>query len=90
MGIFAKGESPHSGPLPRPGKETRYKIRITAQSGDVFYWHKRGQLHTVEEDVARVFVANFQPELFQVLPDGSLAPPNADTQPIRKVDMEPA
>ena len=71
--------------------ETRYKIKITAEDGQTFYWHKRGQLHTVESDVAEIFVANFKPELFQVRPDGSLHPPiPGETLPIRKVTKERA
>ncbi|HZN56475.1 MAG TPA: hypothetical protein VFD71_00265 [Planctomycetota bacterium] len=69
----------------------RYRIKITAEGGKTFFWHKRGQVHTVEEDVANVFVANFKPELFQVQPDGSLTPPEPGvTLPIIKVEKEPA
>ena len=82
MSIFRRSE--HLGSSPR-----RYKIKITSQDGRTFYWHKRGQLHTVEEDVADIFVANFKPELFQVLPDGSLTPPEPGrTLPIKKVEKE--
>jgi len=39
--------------------------------------------------VAQIFVANFKPELFQVLPDGSLTPPSPGrTKQIVKVEME--
>ena len=38
----------------------------------------------------QIFVANFKPELFQVLPDGSLTPPDPGrTKQIVKVEMEP-
>lgn len=84
MSIFRKGEPLGSAPR-------RYKIKITAEDGRTFYWHKRGQIHTVEEDVATIFVANFKPGLFQVLPDGSLTSPQPGvTLPIRKVEQEPA
>jgi hypothetical protein len=57
--------------------------RSTGTSGD--------RSHTVEEDVANIFVANFKPELFQVQPDGSLTPPQPGvTLPIRHVTKEPA
>jgi len=80
MSIFRRGE--------RLGR--RYRIRITTEDGQVFYWHKRGQLHTVEEDVANVFVAHFNPQLFQVRADGSLTPPTpGETFPIRSVSKEP-
>ena len=69
----------------------RFKIRLTTTDGDVLYWHKRGRVHTVEADVARIFVANFRPELFEVRPDGTLTPPEPGaTKPISRVDMEPA
>ena len=91
MGIFKKGETLGSGASPG-----RYKILITTEDGDTLYWNKRGGIHIVDEDVARIFVANFKPELFQVLPDGSLrgSPPKGSplepgrTRRIVKVEME--
>jgi len=83
MSVFKKGE-------PLGAAERRYKIRITTADGQTFYWHKRGALHTVSEDVADIFVANFKPELFQVNPDGSLTPPGPGTLPIERVTKEPA
>jgi hypothetical protein len=83
MSIFRRGEPFGSG--------RRFKIKITAEDGRVFWWHKRGRLHTVEEDVADTFVAHFNPQLFQVRPDGSLTPPApGETLPIRRVEKEPA
>ncbi|MEC9351727.1 MAG: hypothetical protein VYD81_00290 [Planctomycetota bacterium] len=85
MGIFKKGEVLGSGTTPG-----RYKIRITTEDGETLYWNKRGGIHIVDEDVAQIFVANFKPELFQVLPDGSLTPPSPGrTKQIVKVEMEP-
>ena len=85
MGIFKKGE-----PLGSQAAPVRYKIRITTEDGDTLYWNKRGGIHVVDEDVARIFVANFKTELFQVLPDGSLTPPEPGrTKQIVKVEMEP-
>jgi hypothetical protein len=90
MGIFQKGEHLPSGTTNAGGAQ-RYKIRITTEDGGTLYWHKRGQLHVVDEDVARIFVANFKPELFQVLPDGHMTPPDpGKTLVITRVDMEPA
>lgn len=84
MSIFAKGE-------PLGAQRRRFKIKITTTDGRALYWRKRDQLHTVEEDVADVFVANFKPSLFQAKPDGTLAPPEAGvTIPIAKVEKEPA
>ena len=80
MGIFKR--------LRRSASRTRYKIRIITEDGDELFWHKRGQIHVVDEDVAKVFVANFKRELFQVLPDGSLQPPQpGKTKPIEKIEM---
>jgi hypothetical protein len=83
MSIFRRGE-----PLEA---RRRFKIKITTEDGQVFWWHKRGQVHTLEEDVANTFVAHFNPQLFQVRPDGSLTPPApGETLPIRRVEKEPA
>ena len=85
MSVFSKGAR-----LGEPAAR-RYKIKILADDGRVFYWHKRGQLHLVDEDVATIFVANFKPAVFQVKVDGTLAPPlPGETLPIRSVQMEPA
>ncbi len=64
MGIFKKGQ--------RLGAPGRFKIQIITEDGQTFYWHKRGKLHTVGEDVADILLAKFKPALFQVLPDGSM------------------
>jgi hypothetical protein len=89
VGIFRRGEV-----LSPPGVSStarRYKIRITTRDGQVLYWHKRGRLHLVEEDVAQIFVANFKPAVFEVQPDGSFAPPSpGSTLPVAKVEMEEA
>ena len=75
----------------RGNEPSRYKIKITAEDGQTFYWHKRGELHTVELDVADIFVANFNTALFQVRTDGTLHPPvPGETLPIRKVEKERA
>ena len=86
MSIFRRGQ-----PLSPAKPPERFKIKITTENGQVFYWHKRGQLHTVEEDVADAFVAHFKPELFQVRPNGTLTSPvPGETMPIQKVEKEPA
>jgi hypothetical protein len=85
MSIFRRGE-PLAGPRGR-----RFKIRITTEDGRVLHWRKRGGVHTVEEDVADIFVARFNRELFQALPDGTLTSPvPGETLPIAKVEKEPA
>ena len=87
MGIFKKGET-----LMQRGQEgIRYRIRIKTVDGQELFWHKRGQLHLVEEDVARAFVENFKPDVFEVLPDGSFTPPvEGRTTRVAQLTMEPA
>ena len=47
-------------------------------------------MHLIEEDVARAFVENFKPQVFEVRPDGSLTPPvPGETKRIVKLTMEP-
>jgi hypothetical protein len=83
MGIFKKGQ--------RLGAPGRFKIKIIAEDGQTFYWHKHGELHTVEEDVADILLAKFNPELFQVLPDGSMTSPRpGESLPIKTLRKEPA
>ena len=83
MGIFKKGQ--------RLGAPGRFKIQIITEDGQTFYWHKRGELHTVEEDVADILLAKFKPELFQVLPDGRMTSPRpGESLPIKALRKEPA
>ena len=89
MGIFKKGQ--------RLGAPGRFKILIITEDGQTFYWHKHGELHTVEEDVADILLAKFKPELFQVLPDGSMTPSQSaqedgpgESLPIKALRKEPA
>ena len=83
MSIFQRGER-----LGSAGEERRYKIRVTTEDGKVLYWHKGGQLHVIDEDVARIFVANFKPEIFEVRADGSFSSSvPGETARIRKVEM---
>jgi hypothetical protein len=82
VSIFRRGEP--LGAAPR-----RYKIKVTTEDGQLLYWRKRGEVHTLEEDVADTFVAHFKPELFGVLPDGSMtAPEPGRTLRIRGVEKE--
>lgn len=83
MGIFKKGQ--------RLGAPGRFKIQIITEDGQTFYWHKHGELHTVEEDVADILLAKFKPELFQVLPDGSMTSPRqGESLRIKALRKEPA
>ncbi len=90
MGIFQRGDRLRAGTT-AAGTARRFKIRVTTVDGETLYWHKRGRLHIVDEDVARLFVENFKPELFQVLPDGHMTPPvPGKTAAIARVEMEPS
>ena len=83
MSIFQRGKGL------RPSGEQRYKIRIVTEDGRVLYWHKRGHIHIVDEDVARIFVVNFKPQLFEVDADGSFSSPvPGKTARVRSVEME--
>ena len=83
MGIFPQGK-----PLASAAGR-RYKIKLTTEDGRVLYWRKRGEIHLLEEDVADIFVARFQPELFQVRSDGTLTPPvPGETILVAKVEKE--
>ena len=70
-------------------RDARYRIKITTADGGVVYWHKNEQLHLVEEDVARIFVERFKPQLFEVLPDGRFSSPiPGATKRVTKLEME--
>ncbi|MEM7235204.1 MAG: hypothetical protein AAF517_23700 [Planctomycetota bacterium] len=80
MSVFRRGQ--------RLGTTQRYKILIVVDDGETLFWHKKNELHVVDEDVARIFVQSFKPELFQVTADGSLQPPeDGVTRPIVRVEM---
>jgi len=53
---------------------TRWNIRIHTVAGDTRWWVKAGRIHSLSPDLGPVWVANFKPEVFQMLPDGQLAP----------------
>jgi hypothetical protein len=44
---------------------------ITAD-GTRLLWHKGGRPHTLDERLGPLWVQNFKPAIFQVLPDGQL------------------
>lgn len=73
---------------------TRWHIRIHAVDGTVCWWVKAGRIHSLSPDLGPVWVANFRPEVFQVLPDGQLVPrgtPGAvDVQRVELVPAEPS
>ena len=53
---------------------SRFHIRLTTVDGRILHWRKAGQIHTLDERLAPVWIANFKPTVFQVLADGQLVP----------------
>jgi len=53
-------------------------VAITTSDGRRLRWHKQGRAHALAAELGPVWVANFRPALFQVLPDGSLIARGAD------------
>jgi hypothetical protein len=68
-----------------------YLIRITTADGRQLLWHKAGRHHQLPDELGPMWVANFKPALFQVLPDGSIVPRGATgAADIATVALEPA
>lgn len=69
---------------------TRWRIRIHAADGTSHWWVKAGRIHSLSPDLGPVWVANFKPELFQVLSDGQLAPRGAPGgRDVARVELVP-
>ena len=52
---------------------------------------KGGQVHTLDERLGPLWVANFKPAMFQLLPDGNLVPRGtAGAADVVKWDLEEA
>jgi hypothetical protein len=71
--------------------EQQYRIRITTESGLVVFWVKRGRVHTLDRNLAEIWVKNFKPAIFQVTRTGELTPPapGVESFPIAHVEMVP-
>ena len=69
----------------------RWYIRITTVDGQELYWHKAGVKHSLSPELGETWVANFKPELFQVLPDGRFVPRGSDARAVdvATVALEP-
>lgn len=52
----------------------RYRIRLTTATGQTLHWVKGGQVHTLDERIATMWVQNFKPAMFQAAADGQLVP----------------
>ncbi len=88
MGIFRPRE-----PLAPPGPSDpgRFRIRVVTEDGRVLYWHKRGRVHTLEEDVADTFIEKLNRDAFHILPNGTMTPPlPGRSLRIRSLSKEPA
>lgn len=58
------------------------RIRLTTSDGRRLLWHKGGRIHELSPELVPMWVANFQPALFQVLPDGHIVPRGSDPKAV--------
>ena len=69
----------------------RFRVRLTTVDGRILHWVKAGQIHSLDERLAPIWIANFKPALFQVSPDGQLVPRGTpDAADVAAWDLEPA
>jgi len=70
----------------------RWHVLIITSDGRRLRWHKQGKAHALPAELGPVWVANFKPALFQVMPDGALVARGADAQAsdIARVELERA
>jgi hypothetical protein len=52
----------------------RWRVILTLADGTRAAWRRGGGVHTLSEELGPTWVANFQPRLFQALPDGHIVP----------------
>ena len=92
MGIFRRAsrlESSRDASVTTNASQ-RFRIKVTTADGRELYWHKQGQIHTVEEDVADTFIARLNRDAFEILPDGHMTPPVAgESLRIAGLEKEP-
>jgi hypothetical protein len=53
---------------------SRFRVRLTTADGRIRHWVKAGQIHSLDERLAPIWIANFKPAMFQVADDGQLVP----------------
>ncbi len=72
--------------------DPRWRIRITDTAGRTTLWRKAGAIHSLAPELGPIWVANFKPALFQVMPDGAIVPRGADplAADIATVALEPS
>ena len=70
----------------------RWYVRVTTVDGDQVYWHKAGRRHSLSPELGPVWVREFKPAVFQVLPDGRFVPRGSDPRAVdvARVELEPA
>jgi hypothetical protein len=68
--------------------DDRWRIRITTIDGRTMPWRKSGQIHSLAPELGPVWLANFKPDLFQVLPDGHIVPRGADPKAVDIAKVE--
>jgi hypothetical protein len=60
----------------------RWRIRITTVTGAEVLWRKGGVVHSLAPELGTMWVTNFKPALFQVMPDGAIVPRGADPRAV--------
>ncbi|TVR17081.1 MAG: hypothetical protein EA401_00705 [Planctomycetota bacterium] len=68
-----------------------YRVRITAEDGSQYLWHKNGHLHQLSPQLGPTWLAHFNKDIWQVTNDGAFVPPGADAnaQAIAAIALEP-
>lgn len=72
--------------------DPHWHVRITTVEGATLYWHKGGRQHVLSPELGPIWVQNFKPAVFQVMPDGGFVPRGSDPRAVdvAAVDLEPA
>ncbi|QQR81289.1 MAG: hypothetical protein IPJ69_03905 [Deltaproteobacteria bacterium] len=69
--------------------EKFYKIKVTADNGQFYWWHKGGKVHLLPEELVDTWVAKFKPEFFDIMPSGEMVGAGRSTEnsfKIKKVE----
>ncbi|MBA2481190.1 MAG: hypothetical protein H0V44_11055 [Planctomycetes bacterium] len=71
--------------------DQRWRVVITTVDGRNLLWRKNDRVHSLSQELGPVWVANFRPAVFQVLPDGALVPRGsaAEAADVANVALEP-
>ena len=60
----------------------RWRVVITTINGASVRWRKAGAVHTLSPELGQMWVQNFKPALFQVMPDGHIVPRGSDPKAV--------